>query len=104
MLVVLSTKNISAWTGTRGNQVLALEQNMNSQGKLLERERKKIEIQWGGGACSLPSILPLLQLACLLNQTAWWVLLLWVPTPPTPAPEPLFSASFLFVWLKTWSF
>lgn len=51
MLAVLSTKNISAWTGTRGNQVLALEQNMNSQCKLLERERKKIEIRWGGGAC-----------------------------------------------------
>lgn len=104
MLAVLSTKNTSACTGTLGNQVLGLEQNMNSQGKLLERERKKIEIGWGGGARSLPSILPLLQLACLLNQTAWWVLLLWVSTPPPPAPEPLFSASFLFVWLKTWSF
>lgn len=70
-----------------------------SQRKLLERERKKIEMRWGGGgACSLPSILPHLQLACFLNQTAWWVLVLWVPTPPPPppAPEPSFSVSFLF--------
>lgn len=40
-------KNISAWTGTLGNQVLALEQNMNSQGKLLERKRKKNRDEMG---------------------------------------------------------
>lgn len=59
MITVLFTKNISAWSGTLGNQVVTLEQNMNSQGKLLERERKKMEMRWGGGAYSLPSTLPL---------------------------------------------
>ena len=37
-----------------------------------------------------------------LNQTAWLVLVLWILTPPPLAPEPPRSASFLFVWLKTW--
>lgn len=52
MLAVLSTKNTSACTGTLGNQVLGLEQNMNSQGKLLERERKlRLDGEEGHGAC-----------------------------------------------------
>lgn len=98
--------NIYTWTGTWGNQVEALEPNMNSQGKLLERKLRRDgeERVACPVVCSLPSILPLLRLACLVNQTLWWVLVLWVPTPPPPAPEPSFSASFLFVWLKTWSF
>lgn len=63
------------------------------------RQRKRKKMRWGGGASSLHSTLPILQLACLLNQTASWVLVLWVPTPPPPAREASFSESFLFVWL-----
>lgn len=74
----------------------------------------------GGGAASgflltVPSAC--LQLACfLLNQTAWLVPVRRVlrcpphpPPPPSPlyppppAPESPLSASFLFVWLKTWT-
>lgn len=70
-------------------------------------ERGKRKKRQGGGASGFLHAVPStsIQLAGLfLNQTAWLVLVFWVLTPPLPAPEPSCSASFLFVWLKTWPF
>lgn len=70
----------------------------------LGRERwKDPERSRGEGKRMVTTMLAsLLACPCLLNQTSWLVL----PSPCTlpPAPETLYSVSFLFVWLKTWPF
>lgn len=109
VLVARTARNCSQ----NSNQHCLLSYCTNKQAKpnITPNRQKKAKTgrkkRQGGGASGLCHAVPSAstQLAfLLLNQTAWLVVVLWVLTPPPLAPEPSCSASFLFVWLKTWPF